>query len=372
MAADSAQDKTEKASPKRLREAREKGQVPRSRDLTTALVMVVGAGLLLSSGPGIMRGALELMHHALAIDPATLTQTDMLPNIFGRTLGEAMALLLPLFIGLTVIALIAPMLVGGWNFSSKAMIPDFSRLNPISGLGRIFSTNGLMELLKSFIKFSILGGVAATAWWSKRGEMTGLADEPLLQGIAHGGVLCLHAFAFLCGGLLLIALVDVPWQIYHHAQQLRMSRQEVRDEHKQSEGRPEVKARIRNLQHQAANRRMMEKLPTADVVVTNPTHYAVALKYSPGNMRAPVVVAKGADLIALKLREIAGQHRIPILEAPPLARALFRSTELDAEIPVTLYAAVAQVLTYVYQLKVYRSGPRPAAPVIAEVPGGEL
>ncbi|HWU69353.1 MAG TPA: flagellar biosynthesis protein FlhB [Stenotrophobium sp.] len=371
MAGASAQDKTEKASPRRLREAREKGQVPRSRDLTTALVMVAGAGLLMSSGPGIMRAAQSLMRRALTIDPALLSQPRMLPDILGTTLGAALALLLPLFIGLTVIALAAPMLVGGWNFSARAMIPDFSRLNPLAGLGRIFSVNGLMELLKSVIKFSILGGVAAAAWWSKRGEMAGLVDEPLLQGIAHGGALCLQAFAFLCGGLLLIALVDVPWQIYHHGQQLRMTRQEVRDEHKQSEGRPEVKARIRNLQHQAANRRMMEKLPTADVVVTNPTHYAVALKYSPGNMRAPVVVAKGADLIALKLRELAGQHRIPILEAPPLARALFRSAELDAEIPVTLYAAVAQVLTYVYQLKMYRGGPRPRLPEIAEVPGGE-
>ncbi|MGH8504771.1 MAG: flagellar biosynthesis protein FlhB [Stenotrophobium sp.] len=366
-----AQDKTEKASPKRVREAREKGQVPRSRDLTTALVMVVGAGLLLSGGPGIMRGAERLMQHALTIDPALLSQPDMLPNILARMLSAAFSLLMPLFIGLTVIALIAPMLLGGWNFSTKAMIPDFSRLNPITGIGRIFSMNGLMELLKSMIKFTVLGGVAAAAWWSKRSEMAGLVNEPLLQGIAHGGVLCLQAFAFLCGGLLLIALVDVPWQIYHHGQQLRMSRQEVRDEHKQSEGRPEVKARIRNLQHQAANRRMMEKLPTADVVVTNPTHYAVALKYSSGNMRAPVVVAKGADLIALKIRELAGQHRITILEAPPLARALFRSTELDAEISVALYAAVAQVLTYVYQLKMYRRGPKPAMPVIAEVPGGE-
>lgn len=371
MSESSTQDKTESASPKRRRDARERGQVPRSRDLTTALVMVTGAGLLIGSGSSIMEGAQALMSHALQFSPEVLRDPSQMPLILGKMLIEGFRLVAPVILGLVAIALVAPMLLGGWNFSTNALIPDFSRLNPLAGLARMFSLNGLVELVKNFLKFVLIAGVAAVVWWGARGELLGLSAEPGRQGLAHAGQLILHAFGFLCGILLLIAALDVPYQIWQYEKQLRMTKQEVKDEFKESEGRPEVKSRIRSLQQQMSRRRMMEKVPTADVIVTNPTHYAVALQYKQGKMRAPVVVAKGADQIALAIRELGKQNKVPVLEAPPLARALYRSTELDAEIPVNLYSAVAQVLTYVYQLKMYRSGPPPQQPAIEAVPGGE-
>ncbi len=372
MSESSSQEKTESASPKRRREARKRGQVPRSRELTTALVMAGGAGLIISSGGDIVIGAQQLMSASLDIDPAVLTDPGQLPMILGRTYGKAMHLLMPMLMGLLVMAIVGPMLLGGWNFSLQAAMPDLNRINPLTGLGRIFSLNSLMELFKSLIKFIVLGAVAGSAWWASRGELVGLSSEPAAQGLAHAGALFTHSFAFLCGALLLIAMLDVPYQLWQYEKQLKMTKQELRDEYKESEGRPEVKARVRQIQREMSRRQMMEKVPTADVIVTNPTHYAVALKYVADKSRAPMVVAKGADQIALAIRELGKQNRIPILEAPPLARALYRSTELDQEIPTTLYAAVAQVLSYVYQLRMYRSGPPPTLPDIGDVPGGEL
>lgn len=312
------------------------------------------------------------MRQSLSFSPEILTDTAQLPAHFGQVFTRAMGLVMPLLMGLLAMAFVAPMLLGGWNFSTQALAPDFSHINPITGLGRMLSINSLVELWKNVLKFALLTAVAGSAWWVSRGELIGLSMESEAQGLAHAGQLCLHAFAFLCGALLLIAALDVPYQIWHYEKQLRMSKQELREEHKESEGRPEVKGRIRSLQQEFSRKRMMEKVPTADVIVTNPTHYAVALQYKVGVMRAPVVVAKGADQIALAIRRLGTENRIPILEAPPLARALYRSTELDAEIPVTLYAAVAQVLTYIYQLKMYRGGPSPVRPEIKDVPGGEV
>jgi flagellar biosynthetic protein FlhB len=372
MSQSSSQEKTESASPKRRREARQRGQVPRSRELTTALVMAGGAGLLISAGGDIVGGAQQLMSSSLNLDPAVLADPGQLPMILGRVYGKAMHLMMPVLLGLLVLAIVGPMLLGGWNFSMQAAMPDLNRINPLTGLGRIFSLNSLMELFKSLLKFIVLGAVAGSAWWASRGELVGLGSEPAMQGLAHAGSLFTHSFAFLCGALLLIALLDVPYQLWQYEKQLKMTKQELRDEYKESEGRPEVKARVRQIQREMSRRQMMEKIPTADVIVTNPTHYAVALKYVADKSRAPIVVAKGADQIAFAIRELGKKNRIPILEAPPLARALYRSTELDQEIPTTLYAAVAQVLSYVYQLRMYRSGPPPTMPDIGEVPGGEL
>lgn len=372
MSEASSQEKTESASPKRRREARERGQVPRSRDLTTALVMAAGAGLLIGGGDDIVGGAQKLMRSSLSFDAAILADPTGLPLILGQTLGKALHLFMPLFLTLLVVAMVAPMFLGGWNFSTKSATPDFTRIDPIAGFGRMFSIDSLVELLKSLLKFILLATVSVAAWWATRTELLGLSAEPAAQGLAHAGSLVNYAFAFLCGALLLIAILDVPYQIWNYEKQLKMTKQELRDEYKESEGRPEVKARVRQIQREMSRRQMMEKIPTADVIVTNPTHYAVALKYAADKSRAPVVVAKGADQIALAIRELGKQHRIPILEAPPLARALFRSTELDQEIPTTLYAAVAQVLTYVYQLRMYRSGPPPVSPEIGDVPGGEV
>lgn len=375
MAESGAQERTEKPTAKRLREARKQGQVPRSRELSTAVIMGAGVSLVISLGPGVAKGAAKLMKSGLSFDVSALERPSELPAQFGAAAGQAFWLIAPILAATFFAAIVAPMLIGGWNFSAQALKPDFSRMNPISGIGRMFSANALVELTKSLAKFGLVGLVAGLAWWSARHELLGLGVEPGAMGIAHGLALVMHSLLLMTLALAGIAAVDVPWQLFSYMKKMKMSRQEIRDEYKQSEGRPEVKGRIRRMQQELSQRRMMEKLPGADVIVTNPTHYAVALQYAAGKMRAPKVIAKGVDEVALLIRAKGAEHRIPVLEAPPLARALYRGCQLEQEIPAQLYAAVAQVLTYVYQLKAWNTGEakqRPDLPQVGEVPGGEL
>ena len=367
-----AQERTEQATPKRKREARQRGQVPRSRELGAAAV--VGAGVLGAIGGGshLTHGALDELRGLLNFDAAALEHPGLMGARLGQALWQALLLCSPVFLACVCAALLAPIALGGWNFSVQALKPDFSRINPMAGLGRMFSGQGGVELLKGLIKISWIGGVGTLYLWQKRNALEALAAEPVRRGIADGAAIMLGAMGWLAAALLAVAALDAPYQLWSYARRLRMSRQEIRDEMKQSDGRPEVKARIRRLQAEMSRRRMMEALPGADVVVTNPTHYAVALKYDSNGMRAPRVIAKGAGEIAAAIRELAKQHRIPLVSAPPLARALYRSVELEQEIPATLYAAVARVLTYVYQLRSWRGGSAaPAEPVIEAVPGGE-
>jgi flagellar biosynthetic protein FlhB len=250
-----------------------------------------------------------------------------------------------------VAALVAPMLLGGWLLSGKALLPKLSKLNPVAGLARMFSAEALAELVKTVVKSILIGGIA---WWVLSGELRtimGLMSEPVNSALPHALRLVAICCALIIASLLLVAGIDVPYQLWSHARKLRMSREDVRQEQKESDGDPRLKAQIRRQQQQMAKRRMMADVPKADIIVTNPTHYAVALKYADGEMRAPRVIAKGADLVALRIRALAQEHGIPILEAPPLTRALFRHTELGQEIPLTLYAAVAEVLAWAYQLK---------------------
>lgn len=368
---DSAEEKTLPATEKRKRDAREKGQLPRSRELSTAVVMGAGAALMIAWGDTLGRRAFSFMQGGLRFDAAMLSDPSRMPAAIGNAILSGLLIVAPIMFATFFAALVAPMLIGGWNLSSKALQPDFSRLNPITGLGRMFSTNSLVELAKSIAKFLIVGFVAFISWWGARGELLGLGVEPSAQAIGHGLGLVASSFIWMCAALGLIAFIDVPWQLFSYARQLKMSRQEVKQEYKQSEGNPEIKGRIRRMQAELSQRRMMDKVPTADVIVTNPTHYAVALKYTAGKNRAPVVVAKGVDTVAAAIRELAGEHRIPMIEAPPLARALYRGCDLDDEIPAPLYAAVAQVLTYVFQLRAWRGGERPLLPKVGEVPGGE-
>jgi flagellar biosynthesis protein FlhB len=243
------------------------------------------------------------------------------------------------------------------------LAPNFTRLSPIAGFGRMFSMRGVVELAKAFAKFGLIALIAAIFLWVKRAELLQLGSEPPAAAISHAITLSGHALLALAGALVLIAAVDVPWQLFQHMKQLRMTRQEIRDELKESEGNPEVKGKIRQIQQDMARRRMMQEVPKADVVVTNPTHFAVALRYDDKRMRAPIVIAKGADAVAARIREVATEHNVPLFEAPPLARALFRSVDLNREVPATLYVAVAQVLTYVYQVRAARqSGAIPPAP----------
>jgi flagellar biosynthetic protein FlhB len=356
-------EKTEQPTPKRLEEARKKGQLARSTDLSAAaVILTVGGGLNYLGGymgsrfNGLMMSSLSLTREQ-SVDESLLFST--------MTVEAAHALLAcaPI-LGLTLVAaLLAPMLLGGWNLSIEALAPDFTRLNPLSGFGRMFSARSVVDLAKAFAKFILLALVAILLLRQKSGELMGLGTEPIRAAIAHAMSLAGHAFLMLATTLGLIAAVDVPWQLFQHNKQLRMTRQEVREEMKESEGSPEIKGRIRKMQNEIARRRMMHEVPKADVVIVNPTHFAVALKYDEKRMRAPVVVAKGADVIAARIREIATENLVPIFEGPPLARALFKSVEIGGEIPASLYVAVAQVLTYIYQLKTARrDGMHPPTP----------
>lgn len=369
---ESAQERTERATPKRRSDARKRGQVARSREIGAAAVVGAAALTAMMAGSHFAASAELQMRQLLSLDASVLLHPETMPGLFGQACMQAMLLCAPVFAACVCAALLAPMLLGGWNFSVQALQPDFSRLNPLSGLGRMFSGHGAVELLKGLVKLAWIGGVAALYLWQRRESMAALSSEPTARGIADGAALALGMLGWLAMALVAVAAIDAPYQLWSHAKRLRMSKQEIRDEMKQSDGRPEVKGRLRRMQMEASKRRMMEKVPGADVVVTNPTHYAVALKYSGEGMRAPRVVAKGAGEIAATIRDLARQHNIPLVSAPPLARALYRGVQLDQEIPATLYSAVARILTYVYQLRAWRGGTRPPAePVIEGIPGGE-
>jgi flagellar biosynthetic protein FlhB len=266
-------------------------------------------------------------------------------------------------------AAFSPMLLNGWLFSAQALQPQFSRMNPISGIARMFSMNSLVELAKAIAKSLLIGGVGAWVIWHNKDAVMALGTQSAIDAVPEMGHLVGSSFMMIVGAMLLIVLIDVPFQMWDHNKKLMMTKEEVRQESKESEGDPMVKGRIRQLQREAARRRMMAAIPTADVVVTNPTHYAVALKYAETGMRAPVVVAKGSHLLALRIREIARENHVPILEAP-LARALHKHTDLGESIPEALYSAVAQVLAYVFQLRSYekQGGARPQEPAELPVP----
>jgi flagellar biosynthetic protein FlhB len=278
--------------------------------------------------------------------------------------AQSIVIILPILGATFLAALAAPLAIGGWNFSGQALAPQFGKLNPASGLGRMFSARGWVELGKGLAKIFVVGIIAWVLLKGLTTQMLGLSSEPLGGAISHSVELAGYSLLVLCFGLVAIAAVDVPFQLFQHSKDQRMTREEVREEYKESEGSPETRGRIREAQRALARGRMMQEVPKADVIVTNPTHFAVALRYDDKKMRAPIVVAKGTDLLAARIREIAGEHNVPIIEAPPLARALYRTVDLGREVPAALYVTVAQVLTYVYQLKaaIERGTTPPPAP----------
>ncbi len=365
------QDRTEQPTPKRVREAREKGQVPRSRDLQGAIV--VGAAALAFSmfGSSLAEETLQWLHGSLneAVSMGAQLDAQKLPGFFTRGLITALLVISPVLLATVVGAILGPMLVGGWNISLKAMAPDFKRMDPVKGIGRIFSLNSLAELGRSLLKFFLIAGIALIALWQMAPDLLALARTIEGTGLPRAFFSVSWIFIVLTLALLLVGAIDAPYQIWQNLRKLRMTRQEVQDELKETEGRPEVKSKLRSLQQSIARGRMMEAVPDADVVVVNPTHFAVAISYKPGRMNAPVVVAKGMDEVAAKIREIAAEHKVPILSAPPLARVLYRSVDLEQEVPAGLYTAVAQVLTWVYQLKRWRPGTgRPPVPPTVDLP----
>jgi len=258
---------------------------------------------------------------------------------------------LPFFGALIALILVASVVLGGWNFSSQPLVPDFTRLSPLPGFKRLFGLHGASELGKALLKVVTVGGVCAAVVWWRFADVLALAHMSSHDAIGRGAALLGWSFVWLCSSLTLVAIVDVPLQLFQFKRTLRMTRQELRDESKEQDGRPEIKQKIRQMQQALARRRMMHKVPDADVVIVNPTHFAVALKYDPKNMRAPRVLAKGADLVAANIRRIAEEHRVPVFESPKLARALYRSTDLNMEIPQGLFVAVAQVLSYIFRVR---------------------
>ena len=357
------QERTEQPTAKRLEKAREEGQVPRSHELNTAAVLLVAAGSLHFLGGSIAATLFDIMKSALSVSPAEAVDPALALSAASAELLRALIVCAPV-LGLTLIAAFAaPLALGGWNLSLGALAPNFTRLDPIAGFGRFFSAQGAVELGKAFGKFLVVGVVAVVVLRNQSSQLLALGAQPLPVGIAQTVTLASDALLAVSGGLALIAAIDVPWQLWQYSHKLRMTREEIRQELKEAEGAPEVRMRIRRAQREFARRRMMHEVPKADVVVVNPTHFAVALRYDDARMRAPLVVAKGTDLIAARIREIATEHSVPIFEAPPLARALYHNVEIGGEIPATLYVAVAQVLTYIYQLKAARtSGARPPEP----------
>lgn len=370
MAEDSDQERTEPPSPRKLEKAREEGNVPRSRDLDTfVLLMVIGGGLWFS-GKAVTHEFMLFFTSTFSLDRETLLDPARLMAHLGAHTLDVLLAFAPL-VGLLIVIIIAlPALMGGWLFSAKAFTPNFNRVNPARWLGNLFSSQSLIEILKAIAKSGLVGGVAWLVLQHQQESMISLAYEPINQSGPHVFSLLWTTYFSIVGALGLIALIDATYQRWHYNEKLKMTREELRQESKESEGDPQLKARIRAQQREMARRRMMSNVPSADVVVVNPTHFAVALKYNEASDGAPVVVAKGTDKIAEKIREIAEENHVPVLEAPPLARSLYAHVKLDESIPVGLYTAVAEVIAYVYQLHAFEKngGTLPILPENLNIP----
>lgn len=357
MAEEGGQERTERATPKRREDARKKGQVPRSRELNTTFMMIGAALMVFTFGGHFIAALADMLRDHFTIERAQLTDPRLMIQALRGALQDGVLAVMPFLAVMAVVALAAPLMLSGWTFSTDQISLKWSRMDPLKGLARMFAWRGLMELVKALIKFSFIMTIAVIMLWSDVAELLSLGQQSLQSATVHAAQLVMWTFLVLSCALIVLPLLDVPFQLWDYTRQIRMSHQEIREEHKQSEGSPETRARIRQLQRDVARRRMLQAVPQADVIVTNPTHYAVALRYDQSKMRAPVVVAKGMDLIAAQIREIGAEHRIPVVSAPPLARALYYSTKIDKEIPGGLYLAVAKLLAYVYQLKHWKPQP---------------
>jgi len=370
LAEESDLEKTEPASPRRLEKAREEGNLPQSRELMAFLVLAAGVGCLWAMGGWMSARTTALLRDGLMLTRETAFDTALLFTHLTEQATEALITLAPIFLLTVVGAIMAPIVIGGFNFTGKPLQPNFEKMDPLKGIQRIFSVNGVAELVKAVLKSLLVGLVI---WWVIRHEqdtLFALISMPIEAGVPEMVHEILAASLMIVGGMAIISAIDVPFQLWQYYKKLRMTKEELKQEGKEQEGSPEVKGRIRRQQMDMARRRMMQDVPTADVVVTNPTHYAVALKYDSKNMAAPQIVAKGMNLIAANIRELAEQNKVPVLEAPPLARALYKHAEIGEQIPATLYTAVAEVMAYVYQLSQYLSGnmTAPEAPTNIEVP----
>lgn len=351
---ESGQEKTEDPTPKKLDDAKKKGQVPRSKDLNSMAIMVIGSASLLTLGSYMIGSISMMIEKGLRLSRTEIFDTKSLLSRMEVTVFDALIGISPFLFVMTVVALFTPMALGGWSFSADSMAFKASRVNPISGFKRMFGTKGLMELVKALLKLVCVSSIAVIFLWANKYEFLGLSALPLGAALHQGAWLIGMCFLVVSSSLILIVAIDVPFQLWDHSKNLKMTLQEVRDEMKDTEGKPEVKSKVRQMQQEMAQRRMMDAVPDADVIITNPTHYSIALKYHHESMTAPIVVAMGKDLIAFRIREIAQENEVEIFQAPPLARALYAQSELKKEIPGELFFAVAQVLAFVFQLRTAR------------------
>ncbi|WP_217512223.1 flagellar biosynthesis protein FlhB [Vibrio metschnikovii] len=361
MAESDGQERTEEATPRRLQQAKEKGQVARSKELASVSVLIIGSVALMWFGEMLASRLYTTMGRLFSLSREEIFDSSKLFDIIAGTLTHLIFPLLLILITLFVAALIGAAGVGGVSFSAEAARPKLSKISPLSGFKRMFGMQSLVELFKSILKVLLVAGVAFYLIDASKNDLFQLSMDVYPQNIFHALEILLNFILLISCSLLVVVAIDVPFQIWQHAEKLKMTKQEIKDEYKDTEGKPEVKGRIRMLQREAAQRRMMADVPQADVIITNPDHFSVALRYKQGTDKAPIVVAKGGDFLALKIREIAREHEIIIVAAPPLARALYYTTELEQEIPDGLFVAVAQVLAYVFQIKQYRrkGGHRP-------------
>lgn len=354
--ADSAQDKNLPASQRKIKKAREDGQVARSRDLGHFAAVAAAGTLLATMAPELAGWLKNILAAGLQFDARMLAEPDAMSRRLGELGLRMMWIVLPLGAVMAAVALACGVASGGWNWTFKPMLPKFSKLNPVSGVGRMFSKHQLGETLKACLLALVLGGIGALYLQAQLPAFVATLDLPLPAALAHATSTLRSGLILLLIALAVFALVDVPLQRKWLQDRLKMSHQEAKEEFKQLEGNVEVKGKMKALMRERVKRRMLAAVPKADLVVMNPTHYAVALKYDDATMAAPRVVAKGADLLALRIRDIAKECKVPVLEAPPLARALYAHAELDREVPAALFAAVAQVLAYVYQLRAALAG----------------
>ena len=364
------QEKSHDPTSKRVLDARKKGQVPRSRELNTMAITLLGVAALMALGPYLAGGLNRLFVEQFVLRRSDIFDTNAMLAHLVKAVGDALFMLVPFFLVMIVAAVLSSVALGGFNVSFEAMQPKLSKLDPIKGMKRVFSAKGLMELLKSLGKFVLIASatVALLRLWAN--DLLRLGDLSVEQSLGAGMDMVAWSSLLLSSTLIVIALIDVPFQLWQYKRDLKMTQQEVRDELKETEGRPEVKSHIRQMQREMAQRRMMQEVPKADVIVTNPTHYAVALRYNPDEMHAPVVVAKGKDLVAASIRDIGDAYVIPRVEAPMLARAVYFNTEPGQQIPAALFLAVAQLLAYVFQLRAYKAegGDIPTPPQEYPVP----
>ena len=350
VAEDSDLERTEPASSRRLEQAREEGQVPQSRELMAFMILATGAGTLWAMGDWFSFRTTSMLRHGLSFGRDAAFDTKWMAHNAANLAIDALLTLSPFFLLVMATAILTPSFIGGWVFSPKALQFDLARMNPLKGIERMFSWQSIAELVKALLKSLLIGGVIFWVVRNERDQLFALISQPVEIGLMSFSKILLSSLIAVVAGVAIIALMDVPFQLWQYYDRLKMTREELRQEAKEMEGDPQLKARIRSQQREMARRRMMSEVPKADVVVTNPTHFAVALKYQAGAMAAPQIVAKGMNMVALRIRELAVENKVPVVEVPPLARALHRHAEIGDQVPAPLYTAVAEVMAYVYQL----------------------